>query len=321
MIKQEICQSILSTLAFFDLFDRPLTLEELEIYLWRATARNDEIKQAVRLLLNEEIIVEQNGFFAFKRRKKIIPLHLRRRQISSKKLQIAKRAVKDLQWVPFLRGIFVIQSLALDNAKPSSDIDLLIVSAKNRLWLCRLLVIATIFVLGLRKSKHKKCDKICLGYYLVENGLNIQKTKLIGLDILTPYWIAWARPLYSFSNFFKFWQANAWVADTIPNFKLKLRSNLIADLVADSKILRDWRNLFEWLLGGIWGTIFNVISGKLQIWRIYSLPEARRPGANIRADDKMVELHHFSQRQEILRGWLSKTKNIELKNTKMKTLA
>lgn len=311
-------KSILETLALFGLFQRPLTAAELEIYLWQNRANISQIKNALFNLIQQKDIVSQNGYYALPDQDKIFPEFFKRQKISHQKLIIAKRAARVLQWVPFLRGIFITQGLSLQNCKKDSDIDLLIITDSNKLWLSRALVISTIFLIGLRKSEKNKKDKICLGFYLAEDSLNIQKTALKNFDILVPYWLTTTLPLYSFANYFRFFYANNWIGNLIPNYKLKLRQDFGQIQIKESTVLRDWRNLFEWLLGGIWGNALNFILGKIQILKIFADPKTKNPTANIWADDKIIELHHFSQRKDVLNKWQKKIKNISVSKFKNK---
>ena len=65
---------------------------------------------------------------------------IKREQISKKKLQIARKAAKILGKISTVRFVGVTGALAMFNANIDSDIDLLIITSKNRLWLTRLCV-------------------------------------------------------------------------------------------------------------------------------------------------------------------------------------
>src|SRR3989304_3499089 len=106
MIKIEL--SILQTLAFFDIFGRPLTLEEIWKYLYKLKASQ------LQVLIGLEYL--------------------------QKKLKINKK------------NISIINSLAFGTSNENSDIDILMITKKNRLWTTRALVILLLEIIGQNKN-------------------------------------------------------------------------------------------------------------------------------------------------------------------------
>jgi len=78
---------------------------------------------------------------------------------------------KILTFIPFVRFAF------FSSAKIDSDIDLLIISQKNRVWLSRFFSSIIFKVLRLKKTKFQKIGKICLNFFL-EEGFFILRPKL-----------------------------------------------------------------------------------------------------------------------------------------------
>src|SRR5690349_19112684 len=60
--------------------------------------------------------------------------------IASQKWQQVASAVSLLQMIPWIDGVFVTGSLAMNSVTPNDDIDFLIVTQPQRLWLTRLWV-------------------------------------------------------------------------------------------------------------------------------------------------------------------------------------
>ena len=129
-------QSIVKTLTYFDLIYYPLTKEELFAYLWRAPyGRYDDF---LSVLERPERCWESKwGYYFLPGREKKIENRRIRLLHSEQKLKLARRAVKKIRAVPFLRAIFLCNSVASGTAGETSDIDFFIVTAPKRIWLVR----------------------------------------------------------------------------------------------------------------------------------------------------------------------------------------
>ena len=164
---------ILNTIVYFDLFDYPLTLNEIHVNLYTGGMEGPALTLAEieECLQNspklKKIIATQSGFYFLKKRKEIIQTRLERYNLADKKFQIALRAVRIFKYLPFIKLVAVCNNLGYANAREESDIDLFVITAKNRLWFVRFFLIAIIYALGLRPPKAKVKDKICLSYYVV----------------------------------------------------------------------------------------------------------------------------------------------------------
>src|SRR5271165_1651041 len=129
----EIKENILATLAYFDLFNYPLT--GAEVYLFLKKKYNYELfDDALRSLLNTGAIHQFDNFYTLKNDHYLIV----RRNEGNKKavelIKIAKKVGELLIKFPFVRGVAISGSLSKNFADEYSDIDLFIITAKNRLW-------------------------------------------------------------------------------------------------------------------------------------------------------------------------------------------
>jgi hypothetical protein len=107
-------------------------------------------------------------------------------------------------WVPFVRMIGVTGSLSLDNTRPESDLDLLVVVKSGRIWTARILLLLTVQLLGCRRKywDSEAPDKICLNHLITDDSLVMAKeirslytavlyTRLrpvVGLDVYQEWW-------------------------------------------------------------------------------------------------------------------------------------
>jgi hypothetical protein len=106
---------------------------------------------------------------------------------SHKKLNLAKKIIFHLSRIPTIQAIFITGALAMNNSPELDDIDIMIITSPNALWLTRLLVILYLKSKGLRRNPHlpehsslRVSNKICDNLYLDLNHLAIQPARPAG---------------------------------------------------------------------------------------------------------------------------------------------
>jgi hypothetical protein len=217
---------ILNTIIYFDLFDYPLTLSEICKFLSTGGMEGgsytlleiDECLTTSKKL--KKFITTKRGFYFLKGRGEIIDIRLERYALANPKFKIALRAINCLKYLPFVKFIAVCNNLAYSNAKAESDIDLFIITAKNRIWLVRFYSIFLMALLGLRPPKTKVKDKICLSFFVTEEALDLTQIKVGAEDIYLVFWLATLWPAYDRDNFYqKLIAANAWLLKYLPNWQ------------------------------------------------------------------------------------------------------
>jgi hypothetical protein len=260
---------ILNTVTYFDLFDYPLTLSEIHDYLFTGGMKggNFSLLELEDCLKNSEnlqkFITAQGGFYFLKNREIIIETRLKRYNLTNSKYKIAKRAVSIFKYLPFIKLVAVCNSLGMNNAKEESDIDLFIITAKNRIWITRLLLIAIIALLGLRPPKEKAKDKICLSYYITAEHLDLGDTRILADDIYLVYWLATLNNLYEREDYFnKFYQANLWLKSYLPNWQPVLPG--YRRRLEDNFFSRTLSGLGEFFGQKEYGDYFDYLAKRLQ---------------------------------------------------------
>lgn len=212
-----ISDSILKTLSYSDIFDFPLNGREVWKFLIEDRDRDrdrveDELKKQTK-----NLVIERKGeYFFLKGREKIVELRNKREEWSMEKIEIARKAANKLSKIPSIKMIGVTGALAMNNCKENDDIDLMIVTSINSLWLTRILIILLCPVFGImrRKVKDKKFNnKICFNLFLEENHLEIQPESLF-----LAHEIVQAKPIFDKGNIYeRFIKENNWVKKFLPN--------------------------------------------------------------------------------------------------------
>jgi len=203
----EIKKNILATLAYFDLFNYPLTMEEVFLFL-PAKYDQEEFGYNFRSMIIDRLIYKFDKFYTLKND----PFLIERREKGNIKaaslIRIAKKVSNLLIRFPYVRGIAISGSLSKNFADESSDIDLFIITAKNRLWIARSIMHCFKKLTFLVNREHY----FCMNYYIDEQELQIREK-----NIYTAIEIATLMPLYGDTVFEQFYTANAWTRDYLPN--------------------------------------------------------------------------------------------------------
>lgn len=217
-----ITKSILSVLAFFDLFNYPLTARET----WQLATRDEALDQnewdrQLEALASEHKVGSSQAFYFLPGREELVAVRHERYNITAEKFKYAMRAAKLFRWLPWIKLIAVGNLIGGHNLRHESDIDLLIVTAKGRLWASRLLVTTITKFLGWRPQQNNSQDKICLSFWASEEGLDFSKLKLAD-DPYFRYWLAGLYPICDNDGVYgRLIAANAWLTQELPNWTPK----------------------------------------------------------------------------------------------------
>lgn len=217
-------KAIRKTLIYADIFDYPLKINELHKWL---IGRKVTLRQ-----LNKALKVSRK-YYSLKGRNSLVLQRKRREKQSEVYFKKAAIISQILKIIPWIKLVGVSGGLAMNNAGKTDDIDLFIITGKNRLWTSRLLVLSLLSLIRQRRkkndSKKKVAGKICLNILLEEDRLE-QKNK----DIFVAHEVLQMRPLWQRGGIYsKFLEDNSWAFKFLPNWLdsslrgAKRRSNLV----------------------------------------------------------------------------------------------
>lgn len=210
-----IRNAVLATLVYHDIFDYPLTKDEIHKFLIRESADPIKVEKVLQTLVKDKKISQIKDLFFLRGRNKIVKFRRSRGRLSGLKLRRAKLFARILMLVPTINLVAVSGALAMENAQKNDDIDLVIVTATNTLWSTRLL--ANIILQPFRRKAgrpHTK-NKACLNLFIEQSSLKIRTQNLY-----SAHEVAQMRPLWQRQNAYAgFLKANSWVKNYLPNWE------------------------------------------------------------------------------------------------------
>lgn len=221
-------RAILSTILYYDLYEYPLTAEEIYRYLlWSEAGSHTPVFHNIVHALDTSSVLARytvvyEGYRVVRGREKLVRVRQERYQIAERKYRRAGRVASLLAAVPFIRMIAIANTLSLSNARDESDIDLFIIAQHGHLWLVRGICIMLLEFLRLRPTDVSQRDTICLSFFASTAQLNLSRLQLApsqdGVDIYLATWIAHCVPLYQHKAIYEdFYRANAWIETWVPH--------------------------------------------------------------------------------------------------------
>jgi len=212
----KIQTAILRTLAYADVFAYPLTLKELHQFLIGQKTESQSLRESLKTLKNVSL---KGNYFFLKNKEKNVSLRRKRKKWSQGEWLVGRKVAGWLKLIPWIKMVAVTGNLAMDNAEKNDDVDLLIVTARKRLWLTRLLTNFLVEMVADRRRPNDKevKDKICLNMFLAEDQLKIP---LKEQNIVTAHEVCQLKLLWERKNSYqKFVQKNLWSQKFLPNWK------------------------------------------------------------------------------------------------------
>jgi len=195
------------TLAYADVFDYPLTADEIHRYLIDAQAS----RGTIRGLLGDNQFIASGAlsrvgrYFTLPGHEAIVETRRARTQAAAPYWRKAIHYGRVIGNLPFVRMVAVTGALAMDNLT-DDDIDYLIITERNRLWLCRALVVGVVRAAAVRGVE------LCPNYFLTENVLELEERNLF-----TAHELAQMVPLAGMATYQRLRDLNRWSDTYLPN--------------------------------------------------------------------------------------------------------
>jgi hypothetical protein len=213
-----LARSIITTLAYYDIFNYPLTKEEI----YNCSNTNGDTKTSVfeelEVLVNSGIVYNSDNFYSINHSSHLIPKRIEGNNRAIKKMKTAKLFSKFISHFPFVRCVLLSGSISKGYMDEKADIDYFIITAPDRLWIARILLVffKKMFLLNSYKF-------FCINYFISTSELEIEEK-----NIYTAIELATLIPMYGADVYNDLYESNQWIKTFVPNYPKRDVTNLPA---------------------------------------------------------------------------------------------
>jgi len=290
-------REVLKTIKYFSFFDYPPSFEEIYAFLEKK-AKKKKVKETLESLERQKKIKKQkdlNNLIRYmlhlKHKNTVGEYNIKRLQVESRDLRILrynqkyffsqeklqnwrlKLYLRLLSFFPQIKLVAFSGSLAMMNVDKDDDIDLFIITEKNRLFTGRFIAIILAKILSIHRSYNNRSklnvkdytNKVCLNLFFDESDLTVpdfKNNEYVAHEILQ------MKPVIDKDGVYqKFLAANSWVFKIFPNAKETLSKK--------DKLLRIKRKKSVNTCCLIRNTFFDKIEASLKVFQLYLINRHR----------------------------------------------
>jgi len=292
--------SILKVLAYFDLFDYPVTADEILFFMDKEVSLID-LKAELEALTLKGLLFPDGNFYALRQDPELAIRRIRGNHHADELLKIAARISRQLYLFPYVRGIGISGSLSKHFADEQADIDYFIITRRNRLWIARTLMHLFKKMSYLRNRQ----NWYCMNYYVDEEALEIKEK-----NIFTATEMITLLPASGNGGLARFFDANDWTAHYFPHYRTRQKE---AKGPVPTSFLK---TTLENLLNNRWG---DRLDDLLQRWTSRRWEKKEQRGDRNKKGNRMSLQNekHFSRpnpenfQQRVLGRYAARLKQLE----------
>ena len=290
---KSITEAVYATICWFDVFEQPVSSEEVQRYLFFQKANLAEVKKTLK---RDKRIGSSFGFYFLKGKNALVVKRCQRQYRAGKLWQrvLAKRQL--FKRIPFLKLVAVGNTLAMGWPGKKSDIDLLVVTNKEHLFTARIFLTFWLHVLRLRRHRKKITNRFCLSFFLTDKNLDLKELALKPQDPYLAFWVATLTPVWgNYSD--KLFEANKWLKKYFPNFQKNV-----------SKKKANKKTWLEKLLQGQLGGLLEKQLKNWQLRRARQKQKTRKEASAVVISENILKFHEKDRRREFLQAWQARLK-------------
>lgn len=233
--RNELEDAVLCTLAYSDIFDYPLTVDELHHFLAIPAERAD----VEQLAAGMKKVSSKDGYYYLAGRGAIVEIRKKRESASQKMFKRATTYGRILGALPFIRMVALTGSLAVKNCDKDADYDYMISAKSGRLWLARA------FALLLNRIANLFGETLCPNLIVSENELVWKSENLYSAREFCQMKLIADAAVYA-----ELRASNRWVESYFPNWSDEIN---LMDHEKQSKISVLIKKIIEFILDNKFG--------------------------------------------------------------------
>ncbi len=202
-------RAVLRALAYSDLFDYAPDRADLYYVLELPGISYAHFEQALEALQREGKIIFDGEHCMLAGRENLSAIWRRRQQHSAQKWRAARRYIRLIRCLPFIRMVAVTGTLAAQSAEAADDIDLFLITAPGRVWLARALTILIV------RLAARFGITLCPNYLIASDALDLPERNLYAARELVQM-----QPLYGAAWYHQLRACNHWTLEYLPNAQI-----------------------------------------------------------------------------------------------------
>jgi hypothetical protein len=282
-------RAVVEAIAYADVFDWPLTGEEIHRYL-SVPGTVDDVRASLASRRLDALVSSIDGFHVLRGRECLVEERGRRTEVSARLWPRAERYGRWIASLPWVRLVAVSGSLAVGAPTEAADVDLFVVSAEGRLWLTRALTIGVV-KLASRSSPSRRVV-VCPNYIVTTDALELTER-----DLFTSHELAQLVPLAGPDTYRALLDQNQWYRRYLPNHP---------GFVRPIGLLRGGR-----VRATIERALDNGLVGRIERWemrRKVARLAAQQPSAETRFDASVCKGHFEGHRRRAMDGYTARVR-------------
>jgi len=224
---RELEKNILRVLLYFDIFSHPLKPEEIYIFLPQNSITLPEFVKQLNIIAGnkESQIKQKDGYYFSGDNYHYSAIRSERETYSRRHWKMARIMTHIIKRFPFVRAVFITGSLSKNSSSKASDIDFMIVTQKNRLWVARTMLMTFKKIFLFNKYKY-----FCINYSITEDNLEIEdKNIYTAIEVIT------SKATYNSGMLNKFINSNLWLSALLPNYSYECSTLHTTDFIPNNR--------------------------------------------------------------------------------------
>ncbi|MBL8153953.1 MAG: hypothetical protein JNM70_07200 [Anaerolineae bacterium] len=293
--------AILRTILYADVFQFPLTVEEIHHYLM---AEQTVSLEQVRTCLEQSAFLRQRletaeGYTVCRGRIETVALRKSRDELSAHLWNTGEMWGRWLARLPFVRMVAMTGALAMRNAAHAGDdIDYLLVTAAGRVWLARGLAVVLVRIARVSGAH------ICPNFVLAETALAQGRR-----DVFIAHEVAQMVPLYGVDVYERFREANTWVKAYLPNAEGSFRQDTAYPMGWAGRLAK---RLGEFMLGGRRGDWLENWEQRRKLRRFAA--DLQTPRSAAKLDHTQVKGHFQDHGYRVLEAYAARLRQHQVED-------